>query len=60
MGVVTAHVGRRGDGGTEQRRDSSLREATLEFTPAAAARPRPAKCPGVVSEKLGEQCPVAS
>ena len=35
VGVVTAHEGPRiGDGGTVQRRERSLREATLEFIPA--------------------------
>lgn len=39
VGVVTAHVGRRGEGGIVHRSESSLREAALEFT--APIRPIP-------------------
>lgn len=57
VGVVTAHVGPRiGDGGTVHKRESSLREATLEFTPAKLT---PENGVGVV-RKPGEQGPVAS
>lgn len=49
VGVVTAHVGWRGEGGIAvQRSESSLREAALEFT--APTRPKPP-----VVRKLGEQ-----
>ena len=39
VGVVIAHVGRRGEGGTVHSSESSLREAALEFT--APAKPIP-------------------
>jgi hypothetical protein len=49
VGVVTAHVGWRGEGGIVQRSESSLRDAALEFTAPISPGMPP------VVRKLGEQ-----